>query len=114
MEKVILYHTADEPLYCPFCGKLTMPRKKPFDETKNGCPHLLYIGCTEGEGMLTYSRKGIEPLLEAYEESEDEDDLINMAVPNAVHFSLCWPPPSCFGEFIGYAKYPDELSEVSS
>lgn len=109
MEKVVLGHDTDETFYCPFCGKLTLSRRKPFNSKHNVCEHLLYLGCTEG-GM-EYCNKMAESLIEAYEESGDEDDLINIDICNAVHFSLCETAPSSFGVFIGYVKYPDELKE---
>jgi hypothetical protein len=106
MEKVVLSHDTFEPFYCPFCGTATLTRKKPFS---NACKHLLYWGTTEGG--IEYCKKKAEPLIEAYEESGDEDDLIAIDITNAVHFSLCETAPSFLGVFIGYVKYLEDFKE---
>jgi len=110
MEKVSLYHDIEgEPFYCPFCGKMTVSRRKPFEKKENACKHLLYLGVLEGG--IVYCAKKAMPLVEPFEESGDEDDLINLDIANAVHFSLCAPAPSFDGMFIGYIKYIDALEK---
>lgn len=109
MEKVALSHAIEEPFYCPFCGKTTLPRKKPFNSKENACKHLLYLGTNEGG--LEYCKKKAEALVEKYEDSGDEDDLIGIDITDAVHFSLCETEPSSFGVFIGYVKYLEEFKE---
>jgi hypothetical protein len=110
MIHVVLDHdTGGEPFYCPFCGKATLPRKKPFNSKENVCKHLLYLGTAEGG--LEYCKKKAEALVEEYEDSGDEDDLIGIDITNAVHFSLCETAPSSFGVFIGYVKYLEEFKE---
>lgn len=98
MEKAILTFSAGEPFHCPFCGIQTIP---PYDENKSGefklCKHLVYIGTSEGGfGYINDKYKDI------IDNSMDEDDLIQMELNNAVHFSLCAPPPSSFGSYICY------------
>ena len=78
MEKVVLSHNMEEPFYCPFCGETTLPRKKQFDSKENACKHLLYLGTNEGG--LEYCKKKAEALVENYEDSGDEDDLIGIAL----------------------------------
>ena len=105
---VVLDHITNEPFYCPFCGKTTIPNKKPFNADKNVCEHLLYLGTTEGG--FEYCKEEMEPFLEKLDDENDEDELIKLEIPNTVHFSLCEPAPSSFGVYIGYVKYADAMN----
>lgn len=109
MINIVLDHVTYEPFYCPFCGKTTIPHKKPFNVNKNICEHLLYLGTTEGG--FEFCKTEIKPLLEDFDESIDEEELIKLDISNSIHFSLCEPAPSSFGVFIGYVKYVDVINK---
>ena len=102
MQSVEITHKVGEPLYCPFCGKETIASEKPFEEDVNACEHLLYLGVNEGD--LSYAKPTIIDSIKEYEESGDEDDLINIDIEEAIHFSLCAPAPSSFGVFVAFKK----------
>ncbi len=98
MEKGVFSIAIGKPFFCPFCGTQTIP---PYVEEKTAefqkCNHLLYIGTTEG---------GFEYLNQDFEsritEEMDEEELMDLDINNAIHFSLCDLPPSSFGVFVGY------------
>lgn len=99
MEKVIIDHKVGEPFFCPFCGARTIPDSEGSEEDFQICQHLLYIGTTEGD--FEYVNPEIESKLD---EETGEDELMELKIENAIHFSLCDPPPSAFGAYVGYKK----------
>lgn len=102
MEKAIITHAVGTPFYCPFCGAQTLP---PYVEDKvagfKKCQHLLYIGTTEG---------GFEYINEIYSEQitdeMGEEELIDVEIHDAIHFSLCDPTPSLIRVYAGFKLKP--------
>jgi hypothetical protein len=98
MEKVVLTFNVGQPFFCPFCGIQTIPE---YDENKQTnfkvCEHLLYIG--SGEGGFEIIGESIK---EKIRDDMDEDELFELGIENAVHFSFCEPSPSSFSSFVGY------------
>ena len=99
MEQVTIDHKPGEPFYCPFCGTRTIPTIEESEKGFHFCGHLLYIGTTEGG--FEYLCPDIENKVD---EETNEDELAEMLINNAIHFSLCAPPPSGFGAYVGYKK----------
>lgn len=99
MEKAIIYHKVGERFFCPFCGTRTIPALDEVDEGFQICEHLLYIGSIEGG--FEYLNPEMKNKID---EEMDEDDLMDLKIDNAIHFSLCNPPPSAFGSYVGYQK----------